>query len=178
MAGHRNRGGAGRIALVGMLTALSLVFLYLSVLTPTARLGVVAIAGLLPAGAVVSAGLGAGFFCYAATGILGFLLLPDKGHALLYLIFFGLYPMVKYLIERLRNLPGEWICKLAFFNGILTLFWFGLSTVLLPFLPAALNQVWMVYLAGNAAFIIYDIGFSKLIALYVVRIDKVLRKGG
>jgi hypothetical protein len=178
MGGSRYRGGASRVALVGVLTALSLVFLYLSAVTPAAQLGVVAIAGLFPAGAVVSGGLGAGFFCYAATGVLGLLLIPDKGNALLYLIFFGLYPMIKCLIERLRRLGLEWVCKLVFFNAILSLFWFGLTAVLLPFLPDALNQIWMVYAAGNVAFIIYDIGFSKLIALYVVRVDKVLRKGG
>ena len=34
----------------------------------------------------------------------------------------------------------------------------------------------MVYAAGNAAFVVYDIGFSKLIAFYVARVDRVLRK--
>ena len=33
-----------------------------------------------------------------------------------------------------------------------------------------------VWLAGNVAFVIYDIGFSKLIAFYISRVDRVLRK--
>ena len=66
--------GAGRVALVGVLAALSLIALYLSAVSPTARMGIVAIAGLFPAGAVVSAGLKAGFFCYGAAGLLGLLL--------------------------------------------------------------------------------------------------------
>ena len=70
--------GAGRVALVGVLAALSLIALYLSAVSPTARMGIVAIAGLFPAGAVVSAGLKAGFFCYGAAGLLGLLLVPDK----------------------------------------------------------------------------------------------------
>ena len=60
--------------MVGVLAALSLIALYLSAVSPTARMGIVAIAGLFPAGAVVSAGLKAGFFCYGAAGLLGLLL--------------------------------------------------------------------------------------------------------
>ena len=115
--------GAGRVALVGVLAALSLIALYLSAVSPTARMGIVAIAGLFPAGAVVSAGLKAGFFCYGAAGLLGLLLVPDKA-----------------------------------------------------FLPETLQAPWMVYAAGNAAFVIYDVGFSKLISFYVARVDRVLRK--
>ena len=150
--------GASRVALVGVLAALSLIALYLSAVSPTARMGIVAIAGLFPAGAVVSAGLKAGFFCYGAAGLL------------------GLWPMLKSLLERIPARPLEWLCKLAVFNAVLSLFWFGLHSLFLPFLPETLQAPWMVYAAGNAAFVIYDVGFSKLISFYVARVDRVLRK--
>ena len=102
--------------------------------------------------------------------------MPDKANALLYLLFFGLWPMLKSLLERLPGRPAEWAGKLAVFNAVLTLCWFGLKALFLPFLPSALTAAWMVYAAGNVAFVIYDIGFSKLIAFYVARVDKVLRK--
>lgn len=175
MGNKRYSMGAGRVALVGVLTALSMVILYLAAITPTGQLGVVAIAGLMPAAAVVSANLPAGVFCYVATGILGLLLSPDKGGAMLYLLFFGLYPLVKCVIERLRKLPVEWLCKLAFFNVALTICWFFLRTVLLSGLPAFFEQVWVLYLVGNLVFAVYDFGFSKLIALYAGRIDKAVR---
>lgn len=162
--------------MVGVLSALSLIFLYLSALVPTGSMGVVAVAGLLPAGAVVSCGLGAGFFCYGAAGLLGLLLLPNKVNAVLYLLFFGLWPMIKCLIERLRRLPLELILKLLCFNLILSLFWFGLRAAFLPFLPAMLSETPLVYAAGNVAFLVYDFGFTKLIAFYCQRIDKVLRR--
>ena len=173
----QNHNSAALVALVGVLTALSLIFLYASAFLPTGRMGMVAIAGVFPAGAVVSAGLKAGVFCYGATGILALLLLPDKAAALLYLLFFGLWPVLKSLTERLPSRGAEWCCKLALFNGILALFWFGLRSLLLPFLPKALDQTWLVWLVGNVAFVIYDIGFSKLIAFYVARVHRVLRKG-
>ena len=110
------------------------------------------------------------------TGLLGLLLVPDKANALLYLLFFGLWPMLKSLLERIPARPLEWLCKLAVFNAVLSLFWFGLHSLFLPFLPETLQAPWMVYAAGNAAFVIYDVGFSKLISFYVARVDRVLRK--
>lgn len=175
---EQHRAAAERAALAGVLGALSLLTLYLSALAPVGRMGLVAAAGIFPAGAVVSGGLSAGFFCYGAAGLLGLLLLPDKANALLYLLLFGLWPMVKSLIEGLRRLALEILCKLVFFNGVLSLLWFGLRGVLLPFLPPVLSQAWMVYLAGSLGFLLYDLGFSKLIAFYALRIDRVLRKRG
>ena len=83
--------GAGRIALVGVLAALSLIVLYLSAVSPAAQLGIVAIAGVFPAGAVVSAGLGAGFFCYGAAGLLGLLLVLLGGIPLLITLWTDFY---------------------------------------------------------------------------------------
>ena len=96
--------------------------------------------------------------------------------ALLYLIFFGLWPMVKSLLERMPSRVLEWVCKLAVCNLALVVLWFGLKALFLPFLPAALSQTWMVFGAGNLGFVLYDVGFSKLIAFYTTRVDRVLRK--
>ena len=72
MSGIRNTRVRG-VAVTALLAALSLVVLYLSAFSPAARMGVVAAAGLVPAGAVISVGLGAGFCCYGVTGLLGIL---------------------------------------------------------------------------------------------------------
>ena len=102
--------------------------------------------------------------------LLGLFLLPDKGVALLYLIFLGLYPVVKNNIEGLRRLPLEWLCKLACFNAALSLFWFALRALFLPDPPVWLGErTWLLYLAGNLIFVLYDVGLSRLIALVMAR---------
>ena len=174
--GRRNSGGAGQVALVGVLAALSLVLLLLASVSPSGRMGIVAVAGLVNAAAVISGGLHAGFLCWAVAGILGLILSPDKGNVLLYLVFFGLYPMVKSLIEQLRKAPLEWLCKLAFFNVVLTFCWLVLRDVLLAGLPAVFEQLWVLYVGGNVVFLIYDYGFSKLVMFYAARIDKAIRR--
>ncbi len=170
MKKQRFSKGASRTALGGVLAALSLALLYAATLLPSGRIGMVAVAGLVPAAGVVSGGLPAGFLCYGAAGLLGLLLLPDKGCALLYAIFFGLYPMVKSAIERLRRLPLELLLKLVFFNAVLSVVLFGFSSLLFPMLPELLQRPLPLFLAGNVVFLFYDFGFSKLITYYAARI--------
>lgn len=168
---------AGKVALAAMLTALSLVVLWAAVLVPWGRIGLVAVAGLMPAAAVISAGPAAGGLCWAGTSILSLILLPSKSCGLLYLIFFGLYPLVKWIAERLRRLSLELVIKLAFFNVALTVLWFGFRDLFLWGMPQAQELGQFLYPAGNLIFLIYDYGFSKLIAFYVARVDQPIRRG-
>lgn len=170
MRNQRSNKSAFRVALGGVLAALSLLLLYLATMMPSGRIGMVAVAGLVPAAGVVSGGVAAGFLSYGAAGLLGLLLLPDKGCAVLYLIFFGLYPLVKSMIERLRKLPLELLLKLVFFNLVLAVLLFGFSAFLFPMLPEFLHSTLPIFVVGNIVFLIYDYGFSKLITYYASRI--------
>lgn len=150
-------------ALAGVLAAGSMAFLWLACLSPAGRLGLNAAAGLFPMAAVMAAGRTAGYLCWAASGLLALIFLPDKGAALLYLSFFGLYPVLKSRFEGFRGQALCWLCKLAYFNLVLAVFWFFLKALLLPGLPAWMERPWAVWLAGNSVFLIYDIGLSRLI---------------
>lgn len=170
------KGHTFAIAFAAVLTAFSLVILYAAAVAPTGRLGLVALAGLLPAASVVSTGLWGGLVTYGAVGLLGFLLLPDKGGVILYLVFFGLYPIVKYGIERLKNLLLEIVLKLLFCNGAFALIWFAFRTALLGAVSFGDLALWMIWIGVNVVFLVYDYGFSKLIAFYVQRVDRVLTR--
>lgn len=167
---------AGELALCAMLTALSLVVLTIATTAPSGRLGLTAVAGLFPAAAVVSYGLPAGLLCYAGTSLLALLLLADKTIALLYLLFLGLYPMVKGAVERLRRLPLELALKMGFFNLMYTVVLRGFSGLMAEYFFLADKALPVVYFAGNVVFLIYDFGFSKVIGFYRQRVEKVLRK--
>ena len=104
-------------------------------------------------------------------GLLGLLLLPDKGVALLYLAFLGLYPVVKSRLEQLSSRVAEWAGKLVFFNAALSLLWFAFQNLFLPALPNWMSgPLWMLYGAGNAVFLLYDVALSRLIGGLVARI--------
>ena len=162
---------SAHVALGGILSAGSLAVLWVACVVPSGRLGLTAAAGLFPVAGVLAAGRVAGYLCWAAGGLLGLLLLPDKGVALLYLVFLGLYPVVKSRIESLGRLGPEWALKLLFFNGALTLFWFAMRALFLPNPPQWLGEnSLLLYGAGNVIFVIYDIGLSRLIALLQARL--------
>ncbi len=163
MTGRDFSSKPSQIALAGVLAAGSLVFLWLACITPSGRLGLDAVSGLFPMAAVMAAGRGAGYLCWATAGILGLILLPDKGIAVLYLAFFGLYPVLKSRFEGKRRLVVAWALKLGYFNVVLAVFWFLLRALFLPDVPVWLNQYWMVFLPGNGVFAAYDIGLSRLI---------------
>ena len=171
----RRLGTAARVAYPAILGALSLILVYAACILPTGRWGVVAVAGLFPAAAVISVSLKAGFLCWAGVSLLAFLLLPDKLCALLYCALFGLYPMVKSLIERLRCLPLEYVFKLIFFNASFTLIYLTMRAAVLNSLPSALGTVWVLYAAANVVFLLYDFGFIKLIGFYIARVQRAVR---
>ena len=161
----------GRIALGGVLAAGALALLWLACVAPSGRIGLTAVGGLCPMAAAVAAGRAAGYLCWGAAGLLGLLLLPDKGVALLFLVFLGLYPVVKGAIESLRRLPVEWALKLVFFNLVLTVCWFFFRELFLPDPPAWLSgSLPLLYGGGNVIFVIYDIGLSRLVGLLQARL--------
>lgn len=171
MAGRYVSHKTHQVALGGILAAGSLAVLWLACVVPSGRVGLAAAAGLFPVAGVLAAGRAAGYLCWAASGILGLILMPDKGIALVYLLFLGLYPVVKGQIEFLRRQALEWVLKLACFNGVLSLLLLVFGKLFLAALPPWLGEGGaLVYLAGNLVFVLYDVGLSRLIGLFYRRL--------
>lgn len=169
----KRKSAAARVAYPAILGALALLLVYLGSIAPTGNWGIVAAAGLLPAAAVISVGLRAGFLCWAGASVLALLLVPDKFCAVLFTVLFGLYPMVKSMAERPRKRLLEYGVKLAFFNAVFTLLYLTMMGAMLATLPAALgDSLWALYPAANIVFLAYDYGFSKLIAVYLSRMQR------
>ena len=169
----RRKSAAVKVAYPAVLGALALILIYIASIAPTGNWGIVAAAGLLPAAAVISVGLKAGLLCWAGVSILAFLLVPDKFCVLLFGALFGLYPMVKSLVEQLRKKPVEYLLKLVFFNIAFTLVYLTMAAAVTASLPEMLGaSALILYLAANVVFLLYDYGFSRLIALYIVRVQR------
>lgn len=169
----RRRSKAVQVAYPAVLGALAVVLVYLASIAPTGNWGIVAAAGLLPAAAVISVGLRAGLLCWAGASVLSLLLAPSKFCAALFAALFGLYPIVKSLAEGLRRPLAECLIKLAFFNAVFTALYLTMSAAMLGSLPEALgSSLWALYPAANVVFAAYDYGFSKLIGLYIARVQR------
>ena len=172
----RRKNTAAKVAYPAILGALAVILVYLASSAPPGRWGGVALAGRRPGAAGSSGGRTAGFLCWAGASILSLLLVPDKFCALLFAALFGLYPMVKSLAEKPRKRFLEYAVKLLFFNGAFTGLYLTMMEALAASLPAALgDSLWALYPAANVVFVLYDYGFSQLIAVYISRVQRAVR---
>ena len=159
-----------RLTLTAVFTALSVAFMYLSAVFPTGQLGFLGVSSLLGVAAVIEYGIPGGIFVFAGTAILGLLIVPDKMLVVLYAMFFGYYPILKSLAEKVRSRVFEWVIKLAVFNIALTLILFAFKFVLFDFSFLKDSYI-LLYLFCNVVFALFDIGVSRVISFYIARIS-------
>ena len=159
------------ITVSAVMTALSVVSVYLGSVFPTGQLGFAAISSLFVIAAVVECGLKGGIFVYIGSAALTLLLVPDKSTALLFALFFGYYPVIKSLAERPKSRVLEWIIKLCLLNAALSVLLFLFKLTIFDY--SVINgSTPLIYLLANIVFVLYDIGVSRLIFIYVNKISK------
>ena len=160
-----------KLATASMLTALGVVVLYLGSVIQVLDLTMVALASVMVFFAVIEMGRPYPILICAATSILSMLLLPDKFAALLYVLFGGIYPILKRLLERLPTLI-MWIGKGIYFNLVLT------AMVLVSMYLFHIEDTGFTigfYGLGNVTFFLYDIAMTRLLTLYFVKLRKQMR---
>ena len=175
MAADRTR--IRKIALGGVLAALSTAILWLGSMLPGYAIPTAAVAGLVSAVAVIQSGIGTGAAVYAVTALLSLLLLPQKIPALWYLVIFGYYGVVKSILERLTGRILEWVLKAAVYTGAFLILKYLLADAFRALTDLLPLSVLPLYAAGLAVFLLYDIGFSRLIGLYLRRVGRNSGKG-
>lgn len=156
-----------RVAYGGVLTGVSVALLLAASASPWSGWAFCISAGMLPAIPLAHRQVRLGLMVFAATGVLSVLIVPSKRFVTAYVLFFGLYPLVKYGIEQLRCLPLEWACKLAFAALAAGLVLWLVQLGFFPLGGRALRLPrWLLIAAALFAFAGYDIIFSRIIALF------------
>lgn len=149
-----------------LLTAVSVILVYLSSVIPYNKLAILTVASLaVPIDMIVS-NLKAAALVYTAVSILSFIILGFQTSSILYFIFFGLYGLIKFLIERKRNLKIEIPLKLIFFNisalVIYSILKFVLNINVLSMFSSTVPIV-IIIAASEVGFLIYDYALTILI---------------
>ncbi|MGM9522076.1 MAG: hypothetical protein ACI3VB_06315 [Oscillospiraceae bacterium] len=160
---------ARKISFTAVFTAFSIAFLYLSSVFPTGQLGFLGIASLFGVAAVIEYGTAGGLFVFAGTALIGLMLVPDKMLVVLYSMFFGYYPVLKSIAEKMRSRTFEWVVKLAVFNIALSIILFIFSFTLFE-TDIIKNSYVVMYIFCNAVFVAFDVGVSRLICFYTAKI--------
>lgn len=169
-----------KVALAGLVCALSLVCMLLTVI-PVMEISLPVLAGILLVVLVVELGWKWGVLGYFTVAILSMLLAPSFESRILFAVFFGYYPVLKSLIERFRAATACWAVKLFAFNlavggAYFLLMRFTTAVDVEEFTLFGVYLPGVLLLLGNVVFVIYDIALSRLITTYVSRWQPKLRK--
>jgi len=164
-----------KLAFGGICCGLSVVVLFFSGIFPMMEYAVPAMAGLMLVPPVVEYGVRHGAVCWISAAAIGLLLVPNREAAVLFALFFGSYPVVKAVLEPMKNHKAAWLLKFLFFNTAVLLGYFLLIVVLgLGELAAELQAVpagpVLLLVLGNVVFYLYDRALTKLITLYLFRV--------
>lgn len=109
-----------------------------------------------------------GFLSYAASAALCFILIPEIEADLYYAFFFGFYPLVKELIEKISPKILAFLAKLALFNVTIVIAFWILSHILnLDQILEGLESfgdaaVYVLWGAANVTFLLYDFALRHI----------------
>lgn len=162
-----------RIALCGVVTALSVVFMLMSIF-PYLTIALPAIAGALFMIVMVELDTKWALGSYAAAAILSLLLCGEKEAPMLFTCFFGYYPVVKGYLEKFSSRIVEYVCKFLLFNLAVIAAYSVLTFVFqIPFEGLGDFGKYTLYILlglGNVMFIVYDLALSRLYSDYMFRL--------
>lgn len=165
---------AKRLALGGILTALTLITLYAESVLPTSKLSLYALSSFFVSAIVIESGIKSAWAFYIASSMLALIIIPDKIAVIPYMAFFGVYGIVKFYIEKLQNLISEFILKIAYFNLCLLFATLLIKEFFLDKLSIAFPW-WMLIVVLEVVFLVYDYVFTLFIQYYNKRIRTVLK---
>lgn len=166
-----------KLALSGILTALGSVVLLLENLSPTGKLGFYVLAAFLLSVVVMECGTGYGWISYIAVSVISLLIVPEKTAVLPYIMFFGVYALVKSHIEKLGRVIAGWILKFAFFNTALYFLW-NIAVNVLRIIPGRLFEILplaAVIIILQVLFFLYDWLFTLWTNYYAYKIQPRIR---
>lgn len=164
---------AFRIAFGGIIAALCIVLMLCTGLFPFATLALPAIAGVLLVPIVVEFGVKWAYLAFAAVSVISFFITPDPSAMLMFVFFFGYYPIAKSSIERIRKNMLEWALKFLIANAALIILfflarWFLGLTEIMPDIHVFGRFTFLIlWLGANAVFLLYDLALTRAIGSYI-----------
>lgn len=161
-----------RLSVCSMLTAVSVVILYLASVIPSGRLALCAVSAILPALVILLYDVKWAVLVYTAVSFIALVLLPSRTVSLVYALILGHYTITKSLIERRASTLTGWILKLVVFNAGVLAIYLLYTYLFLSDLPYA---VWVFFALGSVVFVVYDIVLSRFINEFLLKIAERLR---
>ncbi len=162
-----------RVALGGIVSALCLLCMFLAGIMPLFYLVLPMAAGILLMIIAEEVSMGWAWLTYLAVDILSLLITADKESALVFIMLFGHYPMVRLMIEKLKFKPLKYILKGLIFNVcavsffLVTVFIFGIDQMMTDMEELGRFGGAVFLILGNIVFWLYDFNLGAIYVLYL-----------
>lgn len=179
---------SSNITLGGILTALTVIILYSASVIPISTLSVLTVSSVIIPVCIIRSNVKTATMVYLASSIIS-LFFVSLNIWLLYVLIFGLYGIVKFYIEKVRNEKKEIILKFIYYNFIFVLA-ISLVKVILGvdvFLPleniiskyinvhVRLLSGCLYWIVGLIVYYLYDYAMTLLISFYMERIHNKIK---
>ena len=159
-------------ALGGVLLALDIICLYLAQVVPAVELVFYLLTSLCICIMVAETGLGGGLLVFVAGALLGVLLVPGKLGILPYVFFYGIFPLIKCLAERIHHSFASHAVKFGFFAVVMVIAWRFFRSLFFANIDLPGQGAAALILFGVVMYICYDYILSGVIRLYRKKIRR------
>ena len=152
-----------KIAYGGILLSANAIILMLINIIPMNTIFILGIASLPISMYIMRYGLISGISYYVCLTIISFFVISNKAQWLLFILTFGLYGLVKYIIEKDRHFIIEYLLKILFANIMMFILYF----IAKEFIYININLLTIIIF--EFIFLVYDYMYSGFIDYFSSR---------
>ncbi len=168
------------IALCSVITAVAVVIMLITAVLPVAAYSCVMLTGLCTAIIAEEIDGKYALCAYTAVCILSAVLVPDKESVILYVVFFGYYPVLKEFLLKKCKTVFSWVIKMLVFNAACLVSYFtSIYLLAVPrdsFMIGDMYLPWVILIMANILFVIYDYTLDVMKKLYKIKFKKYIQK--
>ncbi len=165
-----------RVALGGIVSALCLVTMFLVGIISPLYIILPLIAGVLLLIIVEEVSISWAMVTYVSVSLLSLFITADKEAALLFIMLFGHYPMLRFFLQKIRFGPIRLILKQLVFNACaigffyVTVYIFGIKQMIEDMNDFGKYGAIALLVLCNVIFLLYDFNLDVVYRVYIKRI--------
>ena len=162
-----------KIAYAGMLLAVDTVLFLMVNVFQTNTIFLLGLASLPIAIVIMNWGPKTGIAFYIASLVISFIAMANKIHWIIYVLTFGIYGLIKFIIEQDRK--GGSVLEEQYIEYILKLSYANITLVVLYFIIRqfiVIPQKWYLVILFEVVFLVYDYVYSLFIDYYNEKLNK------
>jgi hypothetical protein len=164
-----------KITVSALLLALNVLTLFFATTLPINKLSLYTLSSFFISIIIVEFGIKAGWVYYFASCFLSLIVIQIKIRLIPYVVFFGVYGIIKFYIEKLHNFILEYILKLAYFNICLAAAFIFIQKVIYLEISGINFPIWIIVIALEVIFIIFDYVYTLFAQYYINKLKPLLR---